>query len=95
MDDLVCNPANREEVVRVLESFGFVIREIETFEPALNFRNFDEFMDFAYRGGWLTPFIDRLGLQNAGVLTRALLNRFFFPVEDHHNIEIVLAQERG
>jgi SAM-dependent methyltransferase len=93
VDEIVCNPASREEIVGVLESNGFAVRELETFEPALKFRNFDEFMDFAYRGGWLTPFIDRLGLQNAGAFTRTLLNLFFFPKDDHHNIEIVLAQK--
>jgi SAM-dependent methyltransferase len=93
VDEIVCNPADESEVVRVLQSHGFAVRELQTFEPPLKFRNFDEFMDFAYRGGWLTPFIDRLGLQNAGALTRTLLNWFFFPVDDHHSIEIVLAQK--
>jgi SAM-dependent methyltransferase len=93
VDDIVSNPANRDEISQVLENTGFVMREAQTFEPALEFRNFDEFMDFAYRGGWLTPFIDTLGLQNAGGLTRAMLNFFIFPVNDHHSIEIVLAQK--
>jgi hypothetical protein len=55
----------------------------------------DQFMDFAYRGGWLTPFIETLGVQKAGLTTRLLLDRFFFPIEDHHSIEIVLAQKVG
>jgi SAM-dependent methyltransferase len=93
VDDVVCNPADRTEVVAALESNGFAIREAETFEPALHFRNFDEFMDFAYRGGWLTPFIEGLGLHKAGALTRWLVNRFFFPADDHHSIEVVLAQK--
>ena len=65
----------------------------ETFEPALHFRTFDEFMDFAYRGGWLTPFLEALGLHKANAMTRLMLNLFFFPVQDHHSIEIVLAQK--
>jgi SAM-dependent methyltransferase len=93
VDDVVCNPAGRTEVVEALESNGFAVREAETFEPALHFRNFDEFMDFAYRGGWLTPFIEALGLHKAGALTRWLVNRFFFPADDHHSIEVVLAQK--
>ena len=36
---------------------GFVVRQCETFEPELNFRNFDEFMEFAYQGGWLTALL--------------------------------------
>jgi SAM-dependent methyltransferase len=95
VDDLACNPAGREEVVQTLESNGFAVRACETFEPTLRFRNMDEFMDFAYRGGWLTPFIEALGLHRAGVTTRLLLNLFVFPVEDHHNIEVVLAQKVG
>jgi hypothetical protein len=50
-------------------------------------------MDFAYYAGWLTPFIQALGLHRARALVRAILNAFFFPVQDHHSIEIVLAQK--
>jgi len=91
--DYVCNPADGEELVRALEEFGFAVRKRETFRPALRFERFEDFMDFAYRGGWLTPFIEGLGVHKAGVLVRVLLNAFYFPVEDHHNIEIVLAQK--
>jgi SAM-dependent methyltransferase len=93
VDDIACNPAGREEVIQTLESNGFAVREAETFEPALKFRNLDEFMDFGYRGGWLTPFVEALGLHKAALPTRMLLNLLFFPIEDHHNIEIVLAQK--
>jgi SAM-dependent methyltransferase len=95
VDDLVCNPVGREEIVRTLESSGFAVRDCETFEPPLRFANFDEFMDFAYRGGWLTPFIEALGLHQAKALTRWVLNKVVFPMADHHNIEIVLAQKIG
>jgi SAM-dependent methyltransferase len=93
IDDHVCNPADRTEVVQTLEENGFAVRECETFEPALNFRKFKDFMDFAYWGGWLTPFIEALGLHKANAMTRLMLNLFFFPVHDHHSIEIVLAQK--
>jgi SAM-dependent methyltransferase len=93
VDDLACNPAGREEVVRTLEQNGFAVRNAETFEPALKFKNFDEFMTFAYHGGWLTPFLEALGLHHASAATKWLLNLFFFPAEDHHSIEIVLAQK--
>jgi SAM-dependent methyltransferase len=95
VDDLVCNPAGREEITRTLQSHGFAIRACETFEPELRFRNMTEFMDFGYKGGWFTPFIEALGLHQIGWLTRALINILFFPVVDHHNIEIVLAQKIG
>src|SRR5262249_41740333 len=93
VDDLVCNPAGRSEVMQILEDNGFAVRECETFEPTLEFRDMDEFMDFAYRGGWLTPFIESFGLDKASAFTCYLLNRFFFPIKDHHSIEIVLAQK--
>ena len=93
IDNLVCNPADREEVVQSLESNGFAVRACETYKPILNFRKFQEFMDFAYRGGWLTPFIESLGLHKANAMTRLMLNLFFFPVNDTHSIEIVLAQK--
>jgi hypothetical protein len=95
IDSLVCNPAGREEVVATLEENGFEVRDAETFEPALRFRNLRDFMDFGYRGGWLTPFIEALGLHQAGLAKRLLLNLFVFPITDHHTIEIVLAQKAG
>jgi SAM-dependent methyltransferase len=95
VEDHACNPAGREEVVETLENNGFVVHTAETFEPALKFRNFDEFMTLAYHGGWLTPFLESLGLHKANAATKWLLNRFFFPTEDHHSIEIVLAQKKA
>jgi SAM-dependent methyltransferase len=95
IDELVCNPAGRAEVVQTLEENGFAVRVAETFEPALRFRNLRDFMDFGYRGGWLTPFIESLGLHQIGLTKRLLLNLFVFPITDHHTIEIVLAQKAG
>jgi SAM-dependent methyltransferase len=95
VDELVCNPAGREEIVTTLESHGFTVRACETFEPKLRFANVAEFMEFGYQGGWFTPFIEALGLHQIGWLTRSLMNLFFFPVEDYHSIEIVLAQKVG
>jgi SAM-dependent methyltransferase len=93
VDGLVCNPSGRQEVVQTLESNGFVIRESETFMPELHFANFREFLEFGYWGGWLTPFIEALGLQQAGLLLRTFLDAVVFPVDDHHAIEIILAQK--
>ena len=93
IDSMVLSPANQQEVFAVLERSGFVVRQCETFQPKLKFRDLDEFLDFAYYGGWLTPFIDAIGLHQAGAFTRFILNRFFFPMEDHHSIEIHLAQK--
>ena len=93
VDDLVCNPANRAEMEKTLAEHGFAVREVETFEPKLKFRDFQEFMDFAYRGGWLTPFIEQLGLHRTGAMSRILMNLLLFPIQDHHSIEIVLAQK--
>jgi SAM-dependent methyltransferase len=95
VEDLVTNPADRGEVIRTLEQTGFVVRECETFTPRLDFKNVDEFMEFAYYGGWLTPFIEQLGLHKAKPLVRTILNLALFPVQDHHSIEIVLAQKEG
>jgi SAM-dependent methyltransferase len=93
--DLACNPTGRDEVVRTLHDHGFAVRDSETFQPDLVFRDFGQFMEFAHRGGWLTPFIEAYGLHQAGRLTRLLLNLFLFPVHDRHSIEIVLAQKVG
>jgi len=93
IDSTVLSPANQQEVFDTLERAGFVVRQCETFKPTLKFRNLDDFLDFAYYGGWLTPFIDAIGLHKAGAFTRFLLNRFYFPLEDNHSIEIHLAQK--
>jgi SAM-dependent methyltransferase len=93
VDAMVQSPANRQEVLQTLEKHGFVARQSETFQPRLRFRNFDDFIGFAYYGGWLTPFVEAVGLHRAGALTRFLLNWFVFPLEDHHCIEIHLAQK--
>ncbi len=93
VESMVMSPANRQEVVDTLKQNNFAIRQSETFEPKLRFRNVDEFLEFAYYGGWLTPFIEAIGLHQAGAFTRFALNRFLFPLEDHHSIEIHLAQK--
>jgi SAM-dependent methyltransferase len=91
----ILNPADEGEVVRALQANGFEVCESQTYEPALEFRDFDQFMEFAYRGGWLTPILEALGLHQAGPVTRLLLNWFFFPIKDHHNIAIALARKIG
>lgn len=93
VDNAVLSPANQQEVFDTLERNGFVVRQCETFQPRLRFRDLDEFLDFAYYGGWLTPFIDAIGLHKAGAFARFVLNRFVFPIEDYHSIEIHLAQK--
>jgi SAM-dependent methyltransferase len=91
--DFVCNPADQDEVVRVLREHGFLVCDCETFEPELYFKDFNEFFEFAYRGGWLTPIIELLGLHRPRPFLRAMLNVWFFPVRDHHSIVIALAQK--
>jgi ubiquinone/menaquinone biosynthesis C-methylase UbiE len=93
VDHMVCNPADRAELVQTLERHGFVIRECETFRPEIRFANLNEFLDFAYYGGWLTPFVEALGLHEARAMVRLVLNTFVFPINDHHCIEVVLAQK--
>jgi ubiquinone/menaquinone biosynthesis C-methylase UbiE len=91
--DFVCNPADQAEVERVLEDHGFRVCECETFTPPVEFRNFRQFMDFAYFGGWLTPFLESMGLHRASPVTRAVMNSIFFPLKDWHSIVIALAQK--
>src|SRR5262249_9034105 len=86
----VNNPCNERHVKRLLERTGFEIQECETFQPRAAFRDWKEFLEFAFYGGWLTPFIESLGLHEAGAAIRVVLNRLFFPMEDHHSIVIAL-----
>jgi hypothetical protein len=50
-------------------------------------------MEFAYYGGWLTPFLEALDLHKAGWMIRTLLNTYYFPAKDHHKIVIALARK--
>ena len=93
VDDVLINPADQAEVEKTLAANGFEVCEAETFEPALAFRDFDEFMEFGYHGGWFTPILESIGLHKAGLFTRWFLNQFVFPVNDHHSIAIVLARK--
>jgi SAM-dependent methyltransferase len=95
MDDTVLNPANLQEVVDTMEAHGFEACAAETFEPTLEFEDFDRFMEFAYRGGWLTPLVETIGLHRAGPVRRWLFNRLVFPVRDSHHIAIALGRKRG
>ena len=52
-------------------------------------------MEFGYRGGWLTPLIEEMGLHKAGPVKRWLLNRLAFPVRDSHNIVVALGRKRS
>lgn len=94
MDDTVLNPANLEEVAAVMNDNGFSLASGETFKPVLEFKDFDQFMEFGYRGGWLTPLIESMGLHRAGPVTRWLLNRLAFPITDSHNIVIALGRKK-
>jgi SAM-dependent methyltransferase len=94
MDDTVLNPADLREVAGMMDAHGFDLCRGETFEPTLTFKNFDEFMEFGYRGGWLTPLLESMGLHQAGPLKRWVLDRLAFPVEDRHNIVVAVGRRR-
>jgi hypothetical protein len=94
LDEFVCNPADERAVVDTLERNGFAVRACDVFCPTLDFNNFGEFMEFAYYGGWLTPFVERFGLQRARPTLRAICNGLFFPMRDHHRVVIALAQKQ-
>jgi SAM-dependent methyltransferase len=95
VDDRVCNPADRAEVLQSFEAHGFDVRRCETFTPRLDFKNLDEFLAFAYYGGWLAPFVEALGLHRIQGAMKAAVDAAFFPVTDYHSIEIALAKKDG
>ena len=69
-------PGSQDEVSKLLEDQGFAVCDCETFEPSVEFGNFTQFMDFAYYGGWLTPFLEAAGVHKASPLTRVLNSLF-------------------
>ena len=91
-EGLIC-PEDESEVVSTMKQAGFKIVDSVVFRPGLWFGNYDEFMEYAYHGGWLTPFVEEIGLQNAGRTVQGILNKFVFPVRDHHEIVITLARK--
>ncbi|MEZ6131879.1 MAG: class I SAM-dependent methyltransferase [Planctomycetaceae bacterium] len=91
-DNMLC-PHNENSLRETLTAAEFEILVTDTFEPELRFRHFDDFMEYAYTGGWLTPFIEEMGLERAGRATRALLNTIVFPVKDHHSILLGVARK--
>jgi SAM-dependent methyltransferase len=93
VSSVVCNPADQVEVVDTLTAHGLTVRACETFCPAVHFKDLQEFLEFGYYGGWLTPFLEELGLHRAGKWMRRILNTFVFPVQDQHQIVIALAQK--
>jgi SAM-dependent methyltransferase len=93
VQEITCNPAGRDELVELLTKNGFEIAAAETLAPPVRFRNLEDFLEFGYRGGWLTPFVEALGLDRAGWLKRKLINLLCFPIADHHEIEIILARK--
>ncbi len=92
-EENLLTPEDEEEVNRRFEDARFESEISETFEPELRFEDFDGFMEFAYHGGWLTPFVEELGLQSARWLTRRFLNSAVFPIKDHHSIVIAVARK--
>lgn len=91
---IASNPEDETEVVETLIAHGFDVCVSETFKPNVHFENFDEFMNFAYRGGWLTPFVEKLGLHKLNRPTQAILNKIVFPIKDHHKIVLALARKQ-
>jgi SAM-dependent methyltransferase len=93
LHDGLQNPADLADAVATMEAHGFEVCAAETLEPQVQFADFEQFMEFAYHGGWLTAVIERLGLHEAKAPTRWLLNRLVFPFKDHHRIAAVLARK--
>jgi SAM-dependent methyltransferase len=91
---LVHSPDDQADVEDKLVRNGFVVRACETFRPKAAFKDLKEFLEFAYYGGWLTPFVEQVGLHKAGQMVRAALNGLVFPMHDHHAIVVALAQKK-
>lgn len=93
INSMVCNPEDHNKTLEILQSNGFEICSAETFEPDVDFADLEEFIEFGYHGGWLTPFIEVSGLHQASKLMTAMVNPLFFPFNDHLSIEIALVRK--
>lgn len=92
-DDCVSSPQDHSEVIEILEENGFEVSQIETFEPKIDFANLDDFLDFGYYNGWLTPFIEQIGIHQASKMLSLMINILLFPIHDNQSIEIALARK--
>ena len=93
LNSMVQTPRDREDVVQQFEDQGFQICRAECVNCPLKFPNYKSFMDYAYYGGWLTPYIEGLGLQCAGKMSQFLLNRLVFPMNDEHHVVATVARK--
>ncbi|AFY54185.1 methylase involved in ubiquinone/menaquinone biosynthesis [Rivularia sp. PCC 7116] len=91
--DIVSSPEGHSEVIEMLEENDFEVCQIETFEPKIDFANLDDFLDFGYYNGWLTPFIEQLGIHKASKMLSLMINILLFPIHDNQSIEIALAKK--
>ena len=91
--DVVSSPEGHSEVIEILEENDFEVCQIETFEPKIDFANLDDFLDFGYYNGWLTPFIEKLGIHKASKMLSLMINILLFPIHDNQSIEIALARK--
>lgn len=91
LQQMIC-PDSTEQVCRLMQETGFEIISSKTIQPRLDFPSFDSFMDFAFRGGWLTPFVEEIGLHKIRGWKKWVLNRTFFPLTDHHAISLIVAR---
>lgn len=91
LQGMIC-PSNEQAVVKVLQQNGFEILMSETYKPELQFPDFASFIEYGYHGGWLTPFIEEIGLHKAKRWQQAILNRLVFPVVDYHSIVLAVAR---
>lgn len=92
-DDVVSSPEGHSEVIEILEENDFEVCQIETFEPRIDFANLDDFLNFGYYNGWLTPFIEKLGIHQASKMLSLMINILLFPIQDNQSIEIALARK--
>ncbi len=86
-------PFDQSAVESVMREHSFRVQSAETFAPRLDFADFDAFMAFAWRGAWLTPFIEQLRLHQAGKALRTFFNLWVFPISDSHRIVVALGRK--
>ncbi|MBA4018918.1 MAG: class I SAM-dependent methyltransferase [Pirellula sp.] len=85
-------PVDCNAISDCFQRHGFEVCSLELARPKLEFADFDAFMEFAYHGGWLTPFIEAIGLQNAKPWLKSMLNMLVFPLSDEHHVAVGLAR---
>ncbi len=88
-------PDDREEIFKLAKDQGYEICQVQQLITAINFKNPDEVLEFAQRGGWALSLLDYRAIPTTilSKLGRWLAQTLNYPFHDQIVVEIVLLKK--